>query len=149
MEGLNFGQLILLIIGVTLAIEAVTPIFLAILSSWLEFTLRKKENTYELGSWWVHKYHGIWNAREEHDPSDWFLSVFSTFILLAVPAIGYFFTGGAIITVIGISIVLGIIFAPRFVLDIIKSLKYNGNTGESESIEELKAKVKELERKSK
>tara|TARA_R110000787_G_scaffold90842_4_gene191633 strand:+ start:1002 stop:1451 length:450 start_codon:yes stop_codon:yes gene_type:complete len=149
MEDMNFGQLIFTTLGVAFIIESVTPILLCTLSGWLEFTLRKQSNTYELGSWWVHKYHGIWGADKDHGPVDWFLSLFTTFILLSVPATGYFFTGEAIITVIGISIVLGIIFAPRFVLDIIKSLKYNGRTGESESIEELKAKVKELERKSK
>lgn len=147
MEELSFIELLFITAGITFLIEAVTPIFLAILSVWLEFTLRKRENTYELASWWVHKYHGIWKATVTYHPEDWFLSVFTTFLLLAVPAIGYFFTGEAIITVVGIAAVLGIVFAPRFVLDIIKSLKYNGKTGESESIEELKAKVKALEEK--
>jgi len=147
MEDMNFVQLLLTTLGVAFIIESVTPILLCILSGWLEFTLRKNSNTYELGSWWVHKYHGIWGADKGYDKEDWTLSLFTTFILLAVPATGYFFTGVAILTVIGISIVLGTIFAPRFVLDIIKSLKYNGKTGESESIEELKAKVKALEEK--
>ena len=136
----NFGELLARAAGLAFVIELVIAIVLVLFSYWLEYTLRKPTGTFTLGSAWIKKYHRIYGLTEKKN-LDTFdstaVSCVSTFLILFTLMTGYFFTGAFVYGAIVISSVLTIVFAPRFVTDICKSLKYNRKTGDSDRINKL------------
>ena len=143
MEEIGFGELTLVVGFFVLVVEIFVGVVLALLSVWLEYSLRKPKDTYELGTWWCIKWNWLW--KEERASGDaWLAGVGTTYILALVAVGSVLYTGKALIVFLTLGAVLLITFGPRFIVDICRGLKYNPKTGDAEKIKELEKKIEKL-----
>ncbi len=138
MEGLDLTKVLVLSAVLAIIIELGVALLLVVVGNWYGFTVRKEIKTQVWVDRWWHKFDFI----TKEVPCIAFTAV------LIFMGIGLtVFTGNFLIGFMVIGVLLLFILGPRFIVDMIKALKYDSKTGKSDTLEELKAKVKALEDK--
>lgn len=139
----------------TFLIEWVLPIILLLVGKLIKFWLRKDKDFY-----WhkmvFYKYPSLYYKKDytcfENTDGDQgvfslIVAPFITYLIFFICFALYFATGTVLYTaayLIGLAL---FIFGPRFVIDMIKALKYNKNTGDLERIDQLQREMDELKSK--
>ena len=147
MEELNFLEsIIILSLTLCLLVNAISPPLMFLLSKLLEFWKRLPSDTYEWAyKYQKRKYRKLLDCFNEDLALGTYVVFDVIFSALALKCLVEITNEGYLLhTTIIMVIIAGLIFIPRFIIDVCKTLKYKPKTGESETIEKLKEDVRFL-----